>query len=90
MSEVIEGVVKKIIGGEIVEIEISNVGRDNIFDYLKNEKIIIHSHDPSKQSSTSNNSIKSYLDLEVSDQIKCYVKSRDLRGNILGKVVRVN
>ena len=89
MNDIISGFITKQINDKIIEMNVTEYGRDNIFAYLKNEKINL-SLSELLNSSKEQKNINFGDCLDLNRRIVCHVKSRDLNGNIAAKITTDN
>ena len=88
MSDTIEGIITKRFSDEIIEIYITKTGRDNFFNYLKKEKINLELGEMLDIPWVKSPNIKLSDGLALNDKIKCFVRSRDINGNIVAAIFR--
>ncbi len=86
MNDMIQGFATNVIDGDTFEMKITHTGKNNVHDYMDNEKIRTASDAP-ELSTKEGQRAKERLKLKIcGKEIRCYVRTRDSYGRLVAKL----
>ncbi|MDH3258340.1 MAG: hypothetical protein OEM19_02615 [Deltaproteobacteria bacterium] len=87
MNDFIKGIVTNVIDGKTIEMDVTQIGRKNFFDYNKKEKVHVLGIRPFLYVINNHHSWKSLIEkILLGKGVTCVVNSRNADGEIAGEV----
>ncbi|MBA3709021.1 MAG: hypothetical protein H0W83_09410 [Planctomycetes bacterium] len=87
MPDILEGVVKDVVDGEMIELEIDHVDARNASQYGAREYIRVTDGSLASHDDALDEEAAARMALDYQDRrVRCYVEQRDQQGRIIGEL----